>query len=134
MNRTELLIVTAIILFVAFGLGWFAHWVVHRFTRISADQATELERMAHDLHEAEELRDQAVAFLDQREAELLAELRAARADLANLRTSMPLRDGATGRMKPLKTLKKVWAEQTEMIPQTSKICPVLARNSALPAR
>ncbi|MDP5326784.1 MAG: hypothetical protein NWQ69_05630 [Paracoccaceae bacterium] len=106
MNRTELLIVTAIILFVAFGLGWFAHWVVHRFTRISADQATELERMAHDLHEAEELRDQAVAFLDQREAELLAELRAARADLANLRTSMPLRDGATGENEALENAKK----------------------------
>ena len=100
MNRTELLIVTAIILFVAFGLGWFAHWVVHRFTRISADQATELERMAHDLHEAEELRDQAVAFLDQREAELLAELRAARADLANLRTSMPPRDKPLGDNDP----------------------------------
>ena len=106
MNRTELLIVTAIILFVAFCLGWFAHWVVHRFTRISADQATELERMAHDLHEAEELRDQAVAFLDQREAELLAELRAARADLANLRTSMPLRDGATGENEVLENAEK----------------------------
>ena len=106
MNRTELLIVTAIILFVAFGLGWFAHWVVHRFTQISADQATELERMAHDLHEAEELRDQAVAFLDQREAELLAELRAARADLANLRTSMPLRDGATGENEVIENAEK----------------------------
>ena len=100
MNRTELLIVTAIILFVAFGLGWFAHWVVHRFTQISADQATELERMAHELHEAEELRDQAVAFLDQREAELLAELRAARAELANLRTSMPTRDKPLGDNDP----------------------------------
>ena len=35
MNRTEFIVVIAIILFVAFALGWFANWLVHRLTRVS---------------------------------------------------------------------------------------------------
>ena len=30
MNRTEFVFATAIILFVAFCLGWFASWLIHR--------------------------------------------------------------------------------------------------------
>ena len=33
MNRNEFIIATAIILFAAFLLGWFASWVVHRLGR-----------------------------------------------------------------------------------------------------
>lgn len=84
MNRAEFIIVTAIILFIAFALGWFAHWVIHRFTRVSGAEMGELDRMAQSLHEAEETRDQAITYLQQREAELSnqqhqteAELRAA---------------------------------------------------------
>ena len=84
MNRAEFIIVTAIILFIAFALGGFAHWLIHRFTRVSGAEMGELDRMAQALHDAEETRDQAITYLQQREAELSnqqhqteAELRAA---------------------------------------------------------
>ena len=81
MNRTEFIVVTAIILFVAFALGWFAHWLIHRFTRVSGDQMGELERMAQELHEAEEMRDQALAYLEHRESELSNQLAQTEAEL-----------------------------------------------------
>ena len=34
MNRTEFIIATAIILLVAFAMGWFTYWLMHRFTRV----------------------------------------------------------------------------------------------------
>ena len=82
MDRTEFVITTAIILFVAFCLGWFANWLVHRFTRVSQADMNELERMAQDLHEAEETRDQAITYLQQREAELTNQLAQTEAELA----------------------------------------------------
>jgi len=93
MNRTEFIIVTAIILFVAFTLGWFAHWMIHRFTQVSSSDMGEIDRMAQSLHEAEETRDQAITYLQQREAEMSnqlhqteAELRAAMDGLRDART------------------------------------------------
>ena len=84
MNRSEFIIATAIILFVAFLLGWFAHWILGRFARVGQGEMGDLDKMAQSLHEAEEQRDQAVAYYQQREAELTnqhnqteAELRAA---------------------------------------------------------
>ena len=53
MNRTEFIAVTAIILFVAFVVGWFAHWLVARFSQVSNHDMGELDRMAQALHEAE---------------------------------------------------------------------------------
>jgi prophage endopeptidase len=84
MSRTEFVLATAIILFVAFCLGWFANWLLHRFTRVAADDLQQREaeltnqlsqteaelRAAMDglrdaRHEAEEMRnyieDQAAA-------------------------------------------------------------------------
>jgi len=81
MNRTEFIIVTAIILFVTFALGWFAHWFIHRFTRVTQADLGELERMAQALHEAEEMRDQAIAYVHDREDELNRELTQTRAEL-----------------------------------------------------
>lgn len=81
MNRTEFVIVTAIILLVAFAVGWFAHWLVHRFTRVSRADMGELERMAQELHAAEETRDQAITYLQQREAELTNQLSQTEAEL-----------------------------------------------------
>ena len=81
MNRTEFIIATAIILFVAFAMGWFANWLVHRFTRVSAGDVGELERMSQELHEAEETRDQAITYLQQREAELSNQLTQTEAEL-----------------------------------------------------
>ncbi len=81
MNRTEFILTTAIILFVAFALGWFANWLVHRFTRVSSADIGELDRMSQELHEAEETRDQAITYLQQREAELTNQLSQTEAEL-----------------------------------------------------
>ena len=82
MTRTEFIIATAIILFVAFCLGWFANWLIHRFTRVAQADVDELERMSQELHEAEETRDQAITYLQQREAELTNQLAQTEAELA----------------------------------------------------
>ncbi|MBB04709.1 hypothetical protein [Pseudooceanicola sp.] len=82
MNRAEFVIATAIILFIAFALGWFAYWLIHRFTRVSKADIGELERMAQELHEAEEMRDQAITYLQQREAELTNQLSQTEAELS----------------------------------------------------
>ncbi len=93
MNRSEFIIAIALILFVAFALGWFAGWLVNRFTRVTKAEVGELDRMAQALHEAEETRDQAITYLQQRENELNtqinqseAELRAAMDGLRDART------------------------------------------------
>jgi prophage endopeptidase len=92
MNRTEFIAVTATLLFVAFALGWFAYWLLHRFTRVSQADMGELDRMAQSLHEAEETRDQAILYIQDREADLTnqisqteAELRAAMEGLRDAR-------------------------------------------------
>ena len=92
MNRSELILATAGILFVAFCLGWFARWLVQRFTRVSTSDVKELERLATLLHEAEETRDAAIEYLHEREAEMKnqlaqkeAELEAAMVGLQNAR-------------------------------------------------
>ena len=92
MNRTEFIIVTAIILLLAFAMGWFTYWLMHRFTRVAGGDMGEMDRLAQSLHEAEEVRDQAIIYLEQREAELMnqiaqteAELRAAMEGLRDAR-------------------------------------------------
>ncbi|MFA5581420.1 MAG: hypothetical protein WDA25_05650 [Paracoccaceae bacterium] len=81
MNRSEFIIVTAIILFVAFMLGWFAHWVLGRFARVGSGEMNDLDHMAQALHEAEEQRDQAIAYYQQREAEMTNQLSQTEAEL-----------------------------------------------------
>ncbi len=92
MNRTEFIAVTATLLFVAFALGWFAYWLLHRLTRVSQADMGELDRMAQALHDAEVTRDQALIYIQDREAELTnqvhqteAELRAAMDGLRDAR-------------------------------------------------
>ena len=82
MNRTEFILVTAIILFVAFLLGWFASWLVHRLTRVTTSEIGDLDRMAQELHEAEEARDEALSYLQAREAELTNRISQTEAELA----------------------------------------------------
>ena len=84
MNRTEFTVAIAIILLAAFAAGWFTYWLLHRFTRVAGGDMAEMDRLAQSLHEAEETRDQAILYLEEREADLLnqiaqtdAELRAA---------------------------------------------------------
>ena len=81
MNRTEFIIATAVILFVAFTLGWFASWLVNRFTRVTTSEIGELDKMAQALHEAEETREQAITYLKQREAEMTNQLSQTEAEL-----------------------------------------------------
>ena len=46
MDRTEFIVATAAVLFVAFLLGWFSSWLIHRLTRASeADIGEYIERM-----------------------------------------------------------------------------------------
>ncbi|MGR3837401.1 MAG: hypothetical protein ACU0A2_03525 [Cognatishimia sp.] len=82
MSRIDFIIWTAVVLFIAFCLGWFANWLVHRFTRVAQSDVNELERMSQELHEAEETRDQAIVYLQQREAELTNQLSQTEAELA----------------------------------------------------
>jgi hypothetical protein len=91
-NRTEFIIATAIILLLAFAMGWFTYWLLHRFTRVAGGDVAEMDRLAQSLHDAEEMRDQAIVYLETREAELLnqiaqteAELRAAMEGLRDAR-------------------------------------------------
>jgi len=81
MNRTELIIGMAVILFVSFALGWFAYWLMQRFTRVPGEETGELERLAQALHEAEETRDEAILYLQEREAELANRISQTEADL-----------------------------------------------------
>lgn len=92
MNRLEFIVATSIILFAAFGLGWFSYWILHRFSRIGAADMNEVDRLAQALHEAEEAREQALIYIDQREEDLAnqiaqteAELRAAMDGLRDAR-------------------------------------------------
>ena len=81
MNKSEFTIYIALILFVAFVLGWFANWLVNRFTRVTKSEVDELDKMAQALHEAEETRDQAITYLQQREAEITNQLSQTEAEL-----------------------------------------------------
>lgn len=92
MNRIEFIFATAIVLLLAFALGWFAYWLLHRFARVSGGDMGEVDKLAQSLHEAEEVRDQAILYIEQREAELMnqitqteAELRAAMEGLRDAR-------------------------------------------------
>jgi prophage endopeptidase len=81
MNRTEFITAAALILFVAFMLGWFAYWLLHKLTRVSASDIGEIDKMAQELHDAEEARDQAIAYFQNREAELTNQLQQTEAEL-----------------------------------------------------
>lgn len=81
MGRTELVITTAIILFLVFMLGWLAHFLVRRFNRVGTTNVADLDHMASALHEAEETRDDAIAYMQKREAELSSHLGQTEAEL-----------------------------------------------------
>ena len=55
--------------------------MINRFTRVSKAEVGELDRMAQALHEAEETRDQAITYLQQREAEITNQLSQTEAEL-----------------------------------------------------
>lgn len=100
MSRSEFIIVTALILFGAFLLGWLCSWLVHRLARPAKADMSELDRMAQQLHDTEEERDTAKAARHELEAAhssrmagMRAELQAAMDGLRDSRTEVEeLRD------------------------------------------
>ena len=81
MNGTEFIAATAAILFMAFLAGWFTHWLISRITHVTRADMDDLDKMAMELHHAEEERDQAVTYMQQREAELTNKLSQTEAEL-----------------------------------------------------
>lgn len=96
MNRSEFVAATAIILFAAFVLGWFACWLLGRLTRPGQSEIGELHGLAAALQDAEVRRDAAEARLAEREAAMAgseAELRATMEALRDARSEVEeLRD------------------------------------------
>ena len=75
-------LLTAIVIGALAGLGAvFFRWLIHRLTRVSKADMGELEQMAQALHEAEEGRDQALSYLESREAALGNQLAQSEAEL-----------------------------------------------------
>ena len=88
MNRTELVIATAAVLFAAVLLGWILRSIIQRFSRVPPDSLRELERMALTLQRTEAERDKAIADLAARDGELNGAydgLRESRAEIEELR-------------------------------------------------
>ena len=81
MGRTEFIIAMTIVLFIAFGLGWFASWLVHRLTRVTQAAISDLDQMAHDLHAAQESLEEATIYFQYRERELASQLAESEAEL-----------------------------------------------------
>ena len=93
MNRTELIAATTAVLFVAFVLGWFVNWLMHRFTRVTQSNLGELDVLAQQVHDAEEARDAAQSELRRQERELRNRLSQTEAELKA--TMEALRDKRT---------------------------------------
>ena len=75
----------------AFLAGWFTHWLISRITRVTRSDMDDLDKMAQELHKAEEERDQTISYYQQRDAELTNKLSQTEAELEaamdGLRTS-----------------------------------------------
>ncbi|MCJ8138805.1 hypothetical protein [Falsirhodobacter halotolerans] len=80
MDRSTLILSTTAILFVAFALGWFARWLMTRLSPIENGRIDEVDRLAQALHDAEETRDQAIVYAQERERELMAQVGQAEAE------------------------------------------------------
>ena len=88
MNRTEFITATALVLFGAFVLGWFACWLIGRLTRPTHADLGDLERK---LHGTERERDKAITLIKERDSRLAAtqaELETAMGGLRESRTEI----------------------------------------------
>ena len=126
MSRTEFVLATAIILFVAFCLGWFANWLLHRFTRVAAGDVAQLDKMSQELHEAEETRDQAITYLQQREAELTNQLAQTEAELSAAMDG-PARCAPRGRGNARLYRTSGWCQRGGILVQAVKATSAQAR-------
>ena len=73
MDRNQLILALAVALLAAFLLGWLVGAVLARLGRSSRGELDEIALAARQLIRAEAARDDALARLDRREAELGAE-------------------------------------------------------------
>ncbi len=90
MSGNEFIAVTAVILFMAFLVGWFTRWLVTRLTQSTLSEIHEVDTLVEALHEAELERDNVQELLRRREEEHKNELNQV---LAELSTTMDgLRD------------------------------------------
>ncbi|MDM7458435.1 MAG: hypothetical protein P3W94_003575 [Paracoccus sp. (in: a-proteobacteria)] len=81
MNRAEFISATAMILFAAFLLGWFACWLILRLTRPGRAEIGALNAMAQELEHAEAARLAAERKLHELEAAFSARLAGSEAEL-----------------------------------------------------
>ena len=98
MNREEFIISAAIVLFLAFLLGWLSRWLLQRLNMVSEKDLKDLNNISASLLEAEEVIEKARTRelelnkkISQLEAELKAAmdgLRAARLEAEELKSSL----------------------------------------------
>ena len=98
MNREEFIISAAIVLFLAFLLGWLSRWLLQRLNMVSEKDLKDLNNISAALLEAEEAFEKAKSReselnkkISQLEAELKAAmdgLRAARPETEELKSSL----------------------------------------------
>ena len=98
MNREEFIISAAIVLFLAFLLGWLSRWLLQRLNMVSEKDLKDLNNISAALLEAEEANEKAKSReselnkkILQLEAELKAAmdgLRAARLETEELKSSL----------------------------------------------
>ena len=80
MNREEFIISAAIVLFLAFLLGWLSRWLLQRLNMASEKDLKDLNKISAALFEAEEDNEKAKsreAVLNKKILQLEAELKAA---------------------------------------------------------
>ena len=82
MGRIELIIIIAAAFMLTFLAGWMLRWAYGRLNSVNSVNVTEIDDLANRLHEAEEARDQAMTYIQQREWELTNQLTQTEAELA----------------------------------------------------
>ncbi|MBV1863349.1 MAG: hypothetical protein KUG74_02845 [Rhodobacteraceae bacterium] len=82
MDRTSLVVIISIAFFLTFLAGWILRWAYGRLNSVNSVNVSEIDDLANRLHEAEEARDQAMTYLQQREWELTNKMTQTEAELA----------------------------------------------------
>ena len=80
MNREEFIVSAAIILFLAFLLGWLSRWLLQRLNMVSEKDLNQFNKISAAFHEAEENNEKARVReleLNKKVSQLEAELEAA---------------------------------------------------------
>lgn len=81
MNRNELTLIITLAFVLTFILGWTLRWAYGRMNRVNSVDVAQVDDLATRLHDAEEARDQALTYMQQREYELTNQLSQSEAEL-----------------------------------------------------